>query len=281
MGPLAGPNSNGRHGYSGCDEPERCSASPDIARRMAPLDAGLTRVAQVAKVAAVTTGVSAGRRGRRGAPPPFDAAFVTRWLRASAAEIAAHRDFLTQLDAAIGDADHGVNMDRGFAAVASVVAAADGLSPGELLVQAGATLVLRVGGAAGPLYGSALREAGRSLGAASAFGLPELTEALDAALAGIVKLGAAEEGDKTIVDAWIPALQALRDAPSADAAAALHAARIAAEGGAAATTPLEARKGRASYLGARSVGHQDPGAASTSLLFGALERATEDAPPGR
>jgi len=248
---------------------------------MAPLDAGLTRVAQVAKVAAVTTGVSAGRRGRRGAPPPFDAAFVARWLRASAAEIAAHRDFLTQLDAAIGDADHGVNMDRGFAAVASVVAAADGLSPGELLVQAGATLVLRVGGAAGPLYGSALREAGRSLGAASAFGLPELTEALDAALAGIVKLGAAEEGDKTIVDAWIPGLRALRDAPSADAAAALHAARIAAEGGAAATTPMEARKGRASYLGARSVGHQDPGAASTSLLFGALERAAEDAPPGR
>jgi dihydroxyacetone kinase-like protein len=244
-------------------------------------DAGLTQVVQVAKVAAVTTGVSAGRRGRRGAPPPFDADFVARWLRASAAEIAVHRDFLTQLDAAIGDADHGVNMDRGFAAVVSVTAAADGLSPGELLVQAGATLVLRVGGAAGPLYGSALREAGRSLGEASAFGLPELTEALTDALAAIVKLGAAEEGDKTIVDAWTPALRALRGSRSAGAAAALHAARVAAEAGAAATTPMEARKGRASYLGPRSVGHQDPGAASTSLLFGALERAAGETPPDR
>ena len=229
----------------------------------------------------VTTGVSAGRRGRRGAPPPFDAAFVTRWLRASAAEIAAHRDFLTQLDAAIGDADHGINMDRGFAAVVSVAAAADGLSPGELLVQAGDTLVLRVGGAAGPLYGSALRAAGRSLGDATAFGLSELTVALVEALNGIVKLGAAEEGDKTIVDAWTPALRALRDARSAGVADALRAARVAAEGGAAATTPMEARKGRASYLGARSVGHLDPGAASTSLLFGALARASADASPDR
>jgi len=236
---------------------------------------------QLAKVAAVTTGVSAGRRGRRGAPPPFDAAFVARWLRGSAAEIAAHRDFLTQLDAAIGDADHGVNMDRGFAGVASVVTAADGLSPGELLVQSGATLVLRVGGAAGPLYGTALREAGRSLGEASVFGLPELTSALEDALAGIVKLGAAEEGDKTIVDAWTPALRALREAHSAGVVAALDAARVAAEEGAALTTPMEARKGRASYLGARSVGHQDPGAASTSLLFGALERAAAEAPPDR
>ena len=250
-------------------------------RTSAPDDAGLTQVVRVEKVAAVTTGVSAGRRGRRGAPPPFDADFVARWLRASAAEIAVHRDFLTQLDAAIGDADHGVNMDRGFAAVVSVAAAADGLSPGELLVQAGATLVLRVGGAAGPLYGSALREAGRSLGDASAFGLPELAGALDDALVAIVKLGAAEEGDKTIVDAWTPALRALRDARSAGAVAALHAARVAAEGGAAATTPMEARKGRASYLGPRSVGHQDPGAASTSLLFGALERAAAETPPDR
>jgi phosphoenolpyruvate---glycerone phosphotransferase subunit DhaL len=252
-----------------------------IAGHRGPDDADLTQVVRVAKVAAVTTGVSAGRRGRRGAPPPFDADFVARWLRASAAEIALHRDFLTQLDAAIGDADHGVNMDRGFAAVVSVAAAADGLSPGELLVQAGATLVLRVGGAAGPLFGSALREAGRSLGDASAFGLPELTGALDDALAAIVKLGAAEEGDKTIVDAWTPALRALRDARSAGAVAALHAARVAAEAGAAATTPMEARKGRASYLGPRSVGHQDPGAASTSLLFGALERAAEETPRDR
>src|SRR6476619_486379 len=252
-----------------------------IAGHRRPDDAGLTQVLQVAKVAAVTTGVSAGRRGRRGAPPPFDADFVARWLRASAAQIAVHRDFLTQLDAAIGDADHGVNMDRGFAAVVSVASAADSLSPGGLLVQAVATLVLRVGCAAGPLYVSAFREAGLSLGDASAFGLPELTGALDDALAAIVKLGAAEEGDKTIVDAWAPALRALRDARSAGAVAALHAARVAAEGGAAATTPMEARKGRASSIGPRSVGHQDPGAASTSLLFGALERAAAETPKDR
>ena len=206
---------------------------------------------------------------------------VQSWLEQSAASLREQRDYLTQLDAAIGDADHGVNMDRGFAAVASVVNAADGLAPGELLVQAGATLILRVGGAAGPLYGSALREAGRSLGEATVFGLPELAAALDEALAGIVRLGAAEEGDKTIVDAWTPALRALRDARPAGVAGALRAAGVAAEGGAAATTPMEARKGRASYLGPRSVGHQDPGAASTALLFGALERAAADAPPDR
>jgi len=114
MGPLAMPNRNGRDRQRGCDELERCSASPDIARRMAALCAGLTHVVQVAKVAAVTTGVSAGRRGRRGAPPPFDAAFVARWLRGSAAGIASHRDCLPQLAAAIADADHWVNMDRGF-----------------------------------------------------------------------------------------------------------------------------------------------------------------------
>ena len=172
-------------------------------------------------------------------------------------------------------------MDRGFAAVVTVVDAADGLPPGELLVQAGATLVLRVGGAAGPLYGTALREAGRSLGEVGVFGLLELTDALHDALSGIVKLGAAEEGDKTIVDAWAPALRALRDGRSTGAVAALHAARVAAEKGAVATTPMEARKGRASYLGPRSVGHQDPGAASTSLLFAALQRAAEDALPDR
>jgi phosphoenolpyruvate---glycerone phosphotransferase subunit DhaL len=170
-------------------------------------------------------------------------------------------------------------MDRGFAAVASVAVAPNDLSPGELLVQAGAALVLRVGGAAGPLYGSALQEAGRSLGGATVFGLPELTSALDDAMTGIVKLGAADEGDKTMVDAWAPALRALHAAGSTSAVAALHAARVAAEAGAAATTPMEARKGRASYLGSRSVGHQDPGAASTALLFSALELAAAHGPP--
>jgi dihydroxyacetone kinase-like protein len=220
----------------------------------------------------VTTGVSSNQRVR-GAAAAFDAAFVARWLRGCAAQIASHRDFLTQLDAAIGDADHGVNMDRGFQAVSSVLEAADGLPPGELLVQAGSTLVLRVGGAAGPLYGTALRDAGRSLGAKRTFGVSDLADALDAGLRGVTSLGAAVVGDKTMVDAWLPAVRALRDAGLRPTAGALQAATAAAEAGAAATTPMEARKGRASYLGPRSVGHQDPGATSTALLYLALERA--------
>jgi dihydroxyacetone kinase phosphoprotein-dependent L subunit len=220
----------------------------------------------------VTTEANVGRRGHGEDAAQFDAAFIARWLRGCAEDIARSRDHLTQLDAAIGDADHGINMDRGFAAVVSVVEAGDGSLPGELLVQTGATLVLRVGGAAGPLYGSAFRDAGRSLGDHRVFGLSELTSSLEDALRGIVELGAADEGDKTIVDAWAPALGALRRERSSVRGALRHA-RSAAEAGAAATTPMEARKGRASYLGPRSVGHQDPGAASTALLFAALERA--------
>jgi len=204
----------------------------------------------------------------------LDTAFLARWLRGSAADIARNRDYLTQLDAAIGDADHGVNMDRGFSAVLSIVESADGLLPGELLQQTGATLVLRVGGAAGPLYGTAFRDAGRALGDRSTFGITDLTNALEEGLRGITKLGAADEGDKTIVDAWAPALRALRHHRSSGPVGATREARIAAEAGSAATTPMEARKGRASYLGSRSVGHQDPGATSTALLFAALERAT-------
>ena len=221
----------------------------------------------------VTNGTTVGRSKRSAGATRLDAAFLTRWLRASAAEIGRNRDYLTQLDAAIGDADHGVNMDRGFAAVLSMVDSGDGLLPGELLLQTGATLVLRVGGAAGPLYGTAFRDAGTALGSRATFGLAELTDALEEGLRGITKLGAAEEGDKTIVDAWAPALRALRHARSSGPVAALREARIAAEAGSAATTPMEARKGRASYLGPRSVGHQDPGATSTALLFTALERA--------
>ena len=133
--------------------------------------------------------------------------------------------------------------------------------------------MLRVGGAAGPLYGTAFRDAGRALGDRATFGVVELADALDEGLRGITKLGAAEEGDKTIVDAWTPAVRALRRARAGGPARATREARAAAETGAAATTPMEARKGRASYLGPRSVGHQDPGATSTALLFAALERA--------
>jgi dihydroxyacetone kinase-like protein len=203
-----------------------------------------------------------------------DATTVQRWLEEAAASIREQRDYLTQLDAAIGDADHGTNMDRGFTAVVGKLSASEG-SPGKVLTAAGSTLVSTVGGASGPLWGTALRRAGRSLGEADSFDGAELAAALEAALAGVVELGAAQEGDKTMVDALAPAVRALRDEVGRGGAieTAVAAARAAAEEGMRATVPLQASKGRASYLGERSIGHQDPGATSTALLFAALERA--------
>lgn len=208
-----------------------------------------------------------------------DAETVKRWLNEAAAAVREQRDYLTQLDAAIGDADHGTNMDRGFTAVVEKL---DGLEgpPGKLLTTAGSTLVSTVGGASGPLWGTALRRAGRTLGDADDFGGTELADALDAALAGIVELGAAQEGDKTMVDALAPAVRALRARldDGGELTAALADARMAGEEGMRATTPLQASKGRASYLGERSIGHQDPGATSTALIIAALERSVAASP---
>ena len=199
---------------------------------------------------------------------------VRRWLEAAAASLHEQRDYLTQLDAAIGDADHGTNMDRGFTAVIEKL---EGLEapPGRLLITAGGTLVSTVGGASGPLWGTALRRAGRALGEADEFGGSELASALDAALDAVVDLGAAQEGDKTMVDALAPAVRALRERldDGSTVTEALAAARAAGEDGMRATVPLQASKGRASYLGERSIGHQDPGATSTALIIAALERS--------
>jgi dihydroxyacetone kinase-like protein len=203
-----------------------------------------------------------------------DAGTVKRWLETAAASLHEQRDYLTQLDAAIGDADHGTNMDRGFTAV---VGKLDGLEgpPGKLLTTAGATLVSTVGGASGPLWGTALRRAGRALGDADDFSALDLADALDAALEGVVELGAAREGDKTMVDALAPAVRTLRSEldSGADLTAAVVAARAASEEGMLATKPMQASKGRASYLGERSIGHQDPGATSTALILTALEQS--------
>jgi dihydroxyacetone kinase-like protein len=203
-----------------------------------------------------------------------DAETVRRWLQAAAASLHEQRDYLTQLDAAIGDADHGTNMDRGFTAVVEKL---EGLEapPGRLLITAGGTLVSTVGGASGPLWGTALRRAGRALGDALEFDGPELSSAFEAALEGVVELGAAQEGDKTMVDALAPAVRALRDRldGGSTVADALAAARAACEDGMRATVPLQASKGRASYLGERSIGHQDPGATSTALIVAALEQS--------
>ncbi len=213
--------------------------------------------------------------------PELDGAFVSRWIQEAAAAIHDQRDYLTQLDAAIGDADHGLNMDRGFtAALAKIEGEAD-RPPGELLETVGTTLVLSVGGAAGPLYGSAFRQMGRALDSRT-FDPEGLLVLLRAALEEIQRLGAAQIGDKTIVDALSPAIDAFERGlrSGEDLPKAIERARVAAEEGMRGTVPLQARKGRASYLGPRSVGHQDPGATSTAMLFAALERAIATEAPG-
>jgi dihydroxyacetone kinase-like protein len=212
---------------------------------------------------------------------PLDADLARAWVAELAAAVASERDHLTSLDSAIGDADHGVNLHRGFTAVTAKLDAADPppATPGALLMLVGRTLISTVGGASGPLYGTAFREMGKSLGDAAPADDAAFVAAMRAGLDGVRRLGAAVEGDKTMVDAYAPALAALEEAVRAGhpLATAVKSAAHAAEDGARATVPLEARKGRASYLGARSIGHQDPGAASTALLFAALQRAVERA----
>ncbi len=204
----------------------------------------------------------------------LDGGFVLRWMREMAGDVHDQRDFLTQLDAAIGDADHGINMDRGFAAALTKLEAETDGPPGDLLEAVGTTLVLSVGGAAGPLYGSAIRQMGRALDGAKTFDAEGLLVAFRAALEEIQRLGAAQVGDKTIVDALSPAIDAYERSlrTGDDLVGATSRAHAAAEEGMRATIPLQARKGRASYLGPRSAGHQDPGATSMTMFFAALER---------
>src|SRR5689334_15380238 len=197
------------------------------------------------------------------------------WIASAARVIGEQRDHLTQLDAAIGDADHGSNLDRGFTAVVSAIESADPVTPGAVLTLTGTPLISKVGGASGPLYGTAFRRAGRALGDAADVDLPGLAAALEAALAGVQQLGAAREGDKTMVDALAAATRAFSKAIAEGASQddALSVLAEAASAGAAATISMQALKGRASYLGPRSVGHEDPGAASTALILAALRDA--------
>jgi phosphoenolpyruvate---glycerone phosphotransferase subunit DhaL len=197
------------------------------------------------------------------------------WIAAIAAAVAEHTDYLTQLDSAIGDADHGVNLHRGFTAVTVALDGYEAATVGDVFVRTGSTLVSKVGGAAGPLYGTAFRAIGKALPEPSA-DPRAVSAALRAGLEGLQRLGAAVPGDKTIVDAYAPALAAFdkESAGGGDLAAAASAAAAAAGEGMRATTAMQARKGRASYLGPRSVGHQDPGATSTWLIFRALAEVT-------
>lgn len=191
------------------------------------------------------------------------------WVRGFAALIEENKAQLTQLDAAIGDADHGTNMDRGMTAVLAVLDDGDPpASAAALFKQVGMTLVSTVGGASGPLYGTFFLRFATAAGEGSELDPKGFAAALRAGLDGIVARGKAEAGDKTMYDALAPAVAALDDALEGgeDLDAALRAARDAAEAGRDATIPMLARKGRASYLGERSVGHQDPGATSVALL---------------
>lgn len=197
------------------------------------------------------------------------AAGVRAWLLACADAMDAQKDRLTDLDAAIGDADHGLNMQRGFARVRETLPEAADV--GTLLKSTGMTLLSTVGGASGPLYGTLFLKAAPVAGDRSELTWPEFRQALRAGVEALAARGRAVPGDKTMLDALLPAVEADGPAQAAEAA----------EAGAKATIPLVARKGRASYLGERSAGHEDPGAASAALLFRALtEIIPPPAPPG-
>jgi dihydroxyacetone kinase-like protein len=214
-------------------------------------------------------------------------AIITRdtlaaWLTRAAALFAEHKAWLTELDAAIGDADHGTNITRGFAAIVEKLPTVPADDVAGLIKSAGMTVMSTVGGASGLLYGNFFMRAATALAAAgnpAALTGPQLLRVLEAGRDGIVQRGRAEPGDKTMIDAWNPALAALSAALEAGAALpdALRACATAAGQGAQDTIPMQARKGRASYLGERSIGHQDPGATSTWLLLDALASASSSA----
>jgi dihydroxyacetone kinase-like protein len=189
------------------------------------------------------------------------AASVGGWLAASGAAIAEHRVEIVTNSTAIGDGDHGTNMDRGMKAAMEKVDAVEGDDVGAILKAVAMALISKVGGAAGPLYGTLFLQMGTATTGKTELELPDWTAALEASIKGVQARGKAEPGDKTMIDALLPALQALQDGGD------LTASADAAKAGMEATIPLEARKGRASYLGPRSVGHQDPGATSSHLLL--------------
>jgi phosphoenolpyruvate---glycerone phosphotransferase subunit DhaL len=194
---------------------------------------------------------------------------VRDWIQAYAGEIAEHRAELVKLDTAIGDGDHGTNMDRGMRKAVEKIDATEDEDIGALMKAVGMALVSSVGGAAGPLYGTLFLQLGMASAGRDELDLAGWTEALGAAVDGLKARGKAEPGDKTMIDALVPAVESLRAAveDGSDLAEALRRSADAAGEGVKATIPMEARRGRASYLGPRSVGHQDPGATSAHLLL--------------
>lgn len=193
---------------------------------------------------------------------------VLRWLEALQQAYARNRDSLTELDPAIGDADHGTNMDRGFTAVKAELPAHASSDIGSILQKVATVLIRSVGGAAGPLYGTFFLRAGVACAGKTQMGAADVLAMFQAGIEGIQQRGKAVPGDKTMLDALLPAVEAMRKGIEGGAGLAeiLDAGAAAADAGMLATVPMQARKGRASYLGARSIGHQDPGATSSCLL---------------
>jgi dihydroxyacetone kinase-like protein len=198
------------------------------------------------------------------------------WVRRSAEVVASHRVELITLDREIGDGDHGENLDRGFTAVvAKLDGLADDATPADVFKLVATTLISTVGGASGPLVGTAYLKAAGAVGEVGELDSAAVVELLTAARDGVVLRGKADVGDKTMIDAWTPAVDAAARAASdgADPRGVLEAAATAAEAGAESTEPLVARKGRASYLGERAIGHRDPGAQSSALILRAAAEA--------
>jgi dihydroxyacetone kinase-like protein len=197
---------------------------------------------------------------------------IVKWLENSAAVLDKNKDYLTQLDSAIGDADHGTNMARGFKKVMEKLPSVADKDIGNILKTTGMTLISSVGGASGPLYGTFFMRSGMAMAAKEELNDEDLLKLLESGVEGIVQRGRAQLEDKTMIDAWYPALDAMRNAmeDGSTTVEALKASVAGAEKGMKATIPLQARKGRASYLGERSIGHQDPGATSSYLMLNAL-----------
>jgi dihydroxyacetone kinase-like protein len=202
---------------------------------------------------------------------------IVNWLEHAAAVLEQNKDYLTQLDSAIGDADHGINMSRGFKKVLEKLPDVAATDIGNILKTTGMALVSSVGGASGPLYGTFFLRSGAVLGAKGELNDDELLKLFQSGVEGIVQRGRPQVGDKTMFDAWSPALKAMQQAlaDGSDTLTALYSAVAAAEQGMHNTIPLIAKKGRASYLGERSIGHRDPGATSSYLILKSLLETLE------
>jgi len=208
---------------------------------------------------------------------------MVRWLENTAAVLVENKEYLTDLDSPIGDADHGINMNRGFQKVLEKLPTVADTDIGNILKTVGMTLISTVGGASGPLYGTFFMRSGTAMASKEELNNEDLLKLFQAGVDGILQRGRPSLGDKTMYDAWAPALESMKQslANGTDTVTFLRSAAAAAEQGMKDTIPLQAKKGRASYLGERSIGHQDPGATSSYLMLNALLETIQNSSPKR